>query len=339
MHLLTALWTTHTLFLLLFSVGCQNAALTSAKLYLQEDEIEKAEQQLEKALREEPQNPEVHFLLGRIAASRKSYTAMDSAFAASAGLSPRFHRQIEQLRRQHWAGEHNTGTGFIASPSPNLEAARRAFANAIIIDPQPLESWRNIAYVYYRLDSLDNAIEIYTRIIAAAPADTSSLAGLGRIYLEQRRYQEAVQPLTRFLQLVPDDVKNRTNLGITYEHLGRYDEAEESYDEVLRLAPRSALVHYNLGNIYWQRMDYHAAKRAYERALALNPDDLDARYNLAVTYLELEELDRALSLLQNLSARMPDNPDVWRELGRLYALKGMVEKSRRAFSRAEALSP
>lgn len=339
MHLLTTLGATRTLFLLLFSVGCQSAALTSAKLYLQEDEIHKAGQQLEKALREEPQNPEVHFLLGRIAAAQKDYVTMDSAFATSAALSPRFHREIEQLRRQHWAREHNTGAGFITSPSPDLAAARQAFANAIIIDPRPLESWRNIAYVYYRLDSLDAAVEIYARIIAAAPADTSSLAALGRIYLEQQRYQEAVQPFIRFLQLDPDDVKIRTYLGIVYEHLGHYAEAEESYDEVLRLAPHSALVHYNLGNIYWRRMDYQAAKTAYEKALTLNPDDLDARYNLAATYLELEELDRALPLLQDLSTRTPDNPDVWQGLGRLYALKGMTEKSHRAFSRAKALSP
>ena len=42
-------------------------------------------------------------------------------------------------------------------------------------------------------------------------------------------------------------------------------------------------------------------------------------------------------LLEELSRIRPDDPDVWRELGRIYADKSMDEQSRRALEQARTL--
>jgi predicted Zn-dependent protease len=104
------------------------------------------------------------------------------------------------------------------------------------------------------------------------------------------------------------------------------------------VTPDNALAHYNLGNLYWQGGTYDAAIAAYERALAIEPDDEDALFNLAVTYVAKGDLERALPQLQSLSQRIPESSQVWRELGRVYAAKGMVDESREAFAREAALS-
>jgi len=325
--------------LCLLALGCQSPALTAAKLYLQQNETERAKQQLEKAALEEPHNPEVHFLIGRTAAAEGDYQTMDSAFKAAAELSPRFRREIEELRRQYWGEEYNIGAGFATSGSPDFPTALRAFANAIIIDPQPLQAWRSMAYAYYRLDRLDTAVDIYERILAAAPGDTATLASLGAIYLEQQRYQEAAQTLVVLLELAPGNVRAHLDLGVAYERLERRAEAEASYRAAIRLDPRSGLAHYDLGNLYWNQMEYEAALEAYRRAVELDPENDDARFNLAVAYLHFQDLDKALLLLQELAVQMPDSADLWRELGRVYALKGRTEQSQQAYERAEALSP
>ena len=95
--------------------------------------------------------------------------------------------------------------------------------------------------------------------------------------------------------------------------------------------------HYNLGNLYWQQQKYSAASEAYEETIRLNPEDGDALYNLAITYLALEDMDRSLPLLEQLAKKMPNNASVWRELGRIYAHKGMLDKSKEAYAREEQL--
>ena len=56
-----------------------------------------------------------------------------------------------------------------------------------------------------------------------------------------------------------------------------------------------------------------------------------------MTYVAKGELDTALAQLQSLSLRKPQSPMVWRELGRIYAAKGMADASREAFARETAL--
>jgi DNA-binding SARP family transcriptional activator len=46
-----------------------------------------------------------------------------------------------------------------------------------------------------------------------------------------------------------------------------------------------------------------------------------------------------MPILVELTDRMPDNTLVWRELGRIYAIKGRIEDSRRAYDQVESLSP
>lgn len=326
------------LLFLLFATGCQNPALTAAKLYLQDEDLNRAKQQLEKALVESPDDPEVHFLIGQVSARAGAYATMDSAFSNSLSLSSRFAEKIEQIRRQYWAREYNTGVGLAISGAPNYRAALHAFGNAVVIDPVPLESWHSIARLYHHLDSLVTAVEIYNHILSSVPMDTTSLTGLGAIYLEQQRYREAVDPLNRLVEIAAEDVNAHISLGIAYEHTERYAEAEARYMEAIELDPRNSLAHYNLGNLRWNRSDYAAAADAYRRVLVLSPEDDDARYNLAVTYVHLGDLDKALPLLQTLSQRMPDNAALWRELGRIYSAKGLEGDSRRAFERAGAAS-
>jgi len=321
-----------------FATGCQNPALTAAKLYLQDEDLNRAKQQLEKALADSPDDPEIHFLLGRVSARQGAYATMDSAFSNSLALSSRFAEEIEQMRRQYWAREYNTGVGLATSGIPNYRAALLAFGNAVVIDPVPLESWHSIARLYHHLDSLTTAVEIYSHILSSVPADTTSLAGLGAIYLEQQRYREAVDPLAHLVEIAAEDVNAHINLGIAYEHTERYIEAEARYMEAIELDPRNSLAHYNLGNLRWNRADYATAADAYRRVLVLSPEDDDARYNLAVTYVHLGDLDKALPLLQTLSQRMPDNAAIWRELGRIYSAKGLDGDSRSAFEKAEATS-
>ena len=327
------------LFPLLFLAGCQSAALTAAKLYLQDGDLPRARTQLRRAAAASPEDPEIHFLLGRIAATERDYAAMDSAFQTSWRLGTKFHDQIEQLRQQHWAREYNNGVGYVQSPPPNYRAALHAFGNAVIIDPRPLKPWHNIAHIYHRLDSLDTAVSVYSHVLASVPADTSSLAGLSAIYLEQEHYAQAVQTLTRLLEVAPDNITAHINLGMAHEHLDRDTQAEASYRSAIRLDPRNHLAHYNLGNIYWNRADYPAAREAYEQALALDPDDTNTRYNLAITCISLNDLDRALVLLRELALALPDDAAIWRELSRVYAGKGMVEESRHALERVRDLNP
>jgi len=319
-------------------VGCQSAALTAAKLYLQQNEPQKAKEQLQQALEVEPAHAEAHFLLGKIYAEEGNYEEMAGAFARSLSASQRFLPQIQEQRQHYWAMEYNEGVRLASAQPPDFSTALRSFRRATLADRNRLEGWRNLAYVYYQLDSLDAAIGAYQSLLSIAPGDTTTLYSLGVLHLKQGRPQEAMQVLSRFLESKPGHVDGLLNLAVAHLALGDSVAAEATYRRAIEAAPGDARPHYNLGNLYFNQKQYQAALKAYQQAVERAPGDLDARYNLAVTLLALDEMDRAFPLLQELAVQQPDNPGVWRELGRIHALKGRVAESEQAYARADSLA-
>ena len=342
-------------------LGCQSTALTAAKLYLQQNEPQKAEEQLHQALQTEPQNPEAHFLLGRLYADQGKYKEMAAAFARSLELSPKFAPQIQELRQHYWTTEYNQGVRLATrvkapevdpkikkteegapnsvtpTPDPDFPGALPYFRRATVIDPSRLESWRNLSYVYYQLDSLDATISAYQQILAIAPSDTSTLYSIGVLYLTQRRYQETANTFSGLLKLKPGYVDALLNLAVAQMGLVDSTAAEASYRQAAEADPKDHRPGYNLGNLYFTQKKYPAALAAYQRAVELAPEDQDACYNLAVTYLAVEQVDSAFPILEELAAQDPDNAAVWRELGRIHAIKGRVQESEKAYAKADRL--
>ena len=317
--------------------SCQSSTITAAKLYIKQGETQKAVEQLEETLRLSPESTEAHFLLGKLLAAEGRYPEMVTHFERSADLSPQYHGEIEKTRRHFWAREYNAGVGFAQEPGADLNQALRAFGNATVIDENDLRAWRNLAYVYYQCDSTNAAIDTYQRIVSLDAQDAKSFYSLGVLYLNRGQHEEAEDALSKLVKIDPQHLDGHINLAVAQMQLKDYEGAETNYRQAIAIDPTMSSSYYNLGNLYWQQKNYTAARKAYEQTVDLNPEDEDALYNLAITHLALEDMDGAQPLLEQLSEKMSDNASVWRELGRIYANKGMIEKAEAAYAREEAL--
>ena len=317
-------------------LGCQSSTMTAAKLYIKQEQPQEAKKQLALVLQTEPENSEAHLLMGKLLGEEGRYGEM-AEHLAHAERDPKFQIEAEQTRRQFWAREYNAGVVHAQGEAPNYGMARHSFHNATIIDESALDAWRNLAYVYYQIDSTAAAIATYQKIASADPEDEDAFFSLGSLYLENGDLDEAIRALSQVVKINPENLNGLTNLAIAQAQAEDYEGAEANYLKVIDLNPDDFRPHFNLGNLYWQQEKYTAAKRAYEQVLQLEPDDGDALYNLAMVHLATEDMDGALPLLEQLAEQMPDNALVWMHLGTVYAHKDLVEESEAAFVRAEEL--
>ena len=317
-------------------LGCQSSAMTAAKLYIKQEQSQKAQEQLALVLQTEPENSEAHLLMGKLLGEEGRYGEM-AEHLAHAESDPKFQAEAEQTRRHFWAREYNAGVVHAQGEVPNYAMARHSFRNATRIDESALDAWRNLAYVYYQIDSTDAAIATYQKIAAADSEDESAFFSLGSLYLENGNLDEAIRALSQVVKINPENLNGLTNLAIAQAQTEDYEGAEANYRKVIELNPDDFRPHFNLGNLYWQQEKYTAAKRAYEQVLQLEPDDGDALYNLAMVHLATEDYDGALPLLEQLAEQTPDNALVWLHLGTVYAHKELIEESEKAFARAAEL--
>ena len=328
----------HLLIAALFvvSVACQSSTMTAAKLYLKQEEPLKAKEQLLLTIEAEPENAEAHFLLGKLYGAEGAYEDMVAQFEAASG-SP-FQAEIDVLRQNYWARSYNEGVAFAQGDSIDLDRSGAAFVRATRIDANRLEAWRNLAYVYYQSEQTEEAIATYRHIIEQASDDVDSFYSLGVLLLNEARHDEAVDVLNRLTEIDKNHLEGRINLAVAQVNTKDFEGAEHSYKQAIVIAPEAANPRYNLGNLYWQQERYEEALAAYVKSVELDPSDNDALYNLAITHIALDDADSALPLFEELSIRMPNNASVWRELGRMYAVNGQIEKSKKAYVREQSLT-
>ena len=106
---------------------CGSAETTSAKLYIQQKQWEKAEQSLLKEVAKNDKNEEAWFLLGQVRFEQKRLPEMNEAFTRALALSDVHKAEIGRYRMSIWGSSYNDGVKFYNdSKATNVDATIKA---------------------------------------------------------------------------------------------------------------------------------------------------------------------------------------------------------------------
>jgi len=341
--------------------GCQNPALTGAKVYIQQQDWENAREQLEIAVQQEPNNAEARYLLGKAYGEESRYQEMVDEFQASLAVNQKWKAQIQQIVQEKWTMAFNRGVQ--AGKEKDYQKALEEFTTATIIDPSNPDAFNNLGFAYTNLDRLDEALEAYSRVLELDPDNVAAKINSGVIHFQKDQEEQAAEMFRGALEIDPGN-KNALNMWtLSLETLADEkhqelagaatgsdsmkvkEEVQEILNETVRVYRMAIEAHpeeknfvYNLGVLYARDLkDFQAAEPLFQRVVELDPEDVDAWFNLATAQLNLDDLDGAMVSLEKAVELTPDNPDVWYQLGIIYVKKGMKEKGEEAFKRSEEL--
>ncbi len=347
--------------------GCQVKEVTSAKVYIQQDNWEKAQEQLEQAVALYPTNAEAWYLLGQAHARKNNFEDMNAAFEKSLAAGPNFRQQIVYERDRHYVSYFNNGhkraTGGL------LEEALQDFETCAVIDPDRPGTYKNIGYVYVQMGDMTKATEYYEKSLELDPEDMDSMRSLNSLYLQQERFEEVVAMSDRVIALDPTDTETIANKAIAYDFLGEREQAFATYDEALKMDPENADLIFNLGRLYYMAEEYDKAIEQFQKVIEKNPEDIDANLNVGngymniadfmrrkwsddveagKTFTEQEEADyaarviefyeKAIPYLEKVVELDPENANAWYNLGVAYVNCNMSEKGQVAFDKHEELT-
>ena len=319
---------------MLLGAGCQSAALTSGKVYLQHQDWPRAAEQLRREVEENPASWEAWQLLGVAEAQQGHFAeagrAFDRAIVADSTRAP----QIDAKRRKYWVEAYNRGV--TALEAEQHDEAVAAFEAAAALDARDADPQRNLGYLYSLLDRADAALDAYRAALTIDPEDEDTAIRVGYLLYNAGRYEEAAAQLARPAAR-RQDAELLGVLGSAYQMLGRDDEARQVLATAHAIDPGDAQVLLELGGLHWKVKDFVSAAQAYGQVAALRPDDADAHHNLAMALLELDRQAEARAPLERVVELDDTAGDAWYWLGILYAKAGLVRESEDAFARAQAL--
>lgn len=243
-----------------------------------------------------------------------------------------------------------------------LEQGKFDDAKTVLIramDPPPAEQ-ETLANLRFLLGSaymggqwadFDEAIWLFTQVLAVQPNSVESLNSRGLAYLDRDRPGDAdlaVADLTRAADLRPGRAATHLNLAVAYlRRAGDRDtsRALDSLSRALAEDPAYAGAFVNRAGLYISRGqtgDLDLAFADLDQALAIDPSLAEAHINRANAHIARagrQDLELAIAELTRAIQLSPDSPAAFFNRGLVYSQLGSLEKSIADLRRARELQP
>ena len=154
-----------------------------------------------------------------------------------------------------------------------------------------------------------DAVDNFTRAIAAEPADYTLHFNLALAYSLQGKDAEAIGEYKKTLELKPDLYQADLNLGITLLRQKRAADALPYFTAAAGQRPKEYRPNYYLAAALLGVGDFAKAEQAYTTALAIEPKSPDAELGLAHALAKQNRLDAAATHFQKAGELNPNYRD------------------------------
>ncbi len=288
--------------------GDQEAALWLARLYRLHNEPDKAEEVLQKMLKEDPGNePAVEQLTQLLLDGNKADEAIKLLVEMTAhSTSPTLFDLL---------GDAYTQTHDYAK-------AEAAYRKAVDLDPSELSHLRGLGQALLSEEKYPEALSVYQKLADLMPDDSDVYLRIAQIYRELHQLDKAEENLLKARQYNPGSLEVLYNEAMIFESQGRYDEAirvlsdavtgVKAQSTVLPSRRRSlAILYQQLGMLYRDVQNYQAAIYTFQELGHLGEEeDQRARLLIMDTYRMAKDLPKALQAGRDAMAKYPNDSSI-----------------------------
>jgi tetratricopeptide (TPR) repeat protein len=130
------------------------------------------------------------------------------------------------------AGEANTSELPPLYRQEHREVARKAFQQAIDIDPGYVPAYLGLGRLYTDMDDLDHAVDTYHQGLKIKPEDGLLWFELGMLYARQKQWDQAIPALTRAVACDPENRRSVNILGYALARTGQFEASFECFTRI-----------------------------------------------------------------------------------------------------------
>ena len=353
------MWIVHLLFAAVIFVGCSSQEYTSAKLYIQQQEWEKAKEFLVKAIEVESENPEIPYQLGYqiYALQEKDWEKMNQSFDKALAIDPN-KKILEQgktvkefvimARTQFWAEMYNKGVAefneYRAVPMDQKDTALKkaitTFEISATIKTDEAQTYTMLSTCNHLAGNTDKSESYILKAVELSPNDANVNLTAGQIFMQKQEFETALPFVKKAVELDPSNTKSIRNLAQIYYDIGQLEESIQTYEVAINKETEPTVkadLYFNLGILYNRVGNLEEAEYNFTNSLDENPDDIEAVMGMAQVFENAEKWRKAEKFYRELIAVDPDNPEHYRGMSRVLLQQGEPDESLRYLEKAKRL--
>ena len=335
--------------------GCPSEELTSARLYVKEENWEKAEEMIVAAIEVTPEDPEPYYLMGKeVHARNEEWAKMNEMFAKAVELGPEYKLPDGQLlpiatetwTTFYWSREYNAGADAFnqAIGAADAEEKKAKFLEAIdgfntakVIRPNEPGSYKNLVFCYIQLKDQAMLESTLNEALEINPDDPDMLFTAGKVFKDNGDLDTAIDYLERGLRINPSSSIGARYLADAYYDMGDKEGAVFAYTKAIRSDPENADLHFNLGVLYLQLEDFEMTEEEFQKVLKLNPNDTQAAIGMGEAYEGMKRWEDAEYYYSRALRADGENPRLLRAMGRVVYLQGRVDEGTEYIDKAKEI--
>jgi tetratricopeptide (TPR) repeat protein len=262
--------------------------------YYKESDFVNAILNLERALKENPEDAEAIQLTG-----------LSLYLAGKPGEAIPYLEKVQTwYPHANVDGSYILGVAYIQTKQ--YPQARAAFAGMYGVPPDSAAAYLFCARILLRLDFGPVAEDYALKAISLDPKLPLAHYLLSELYLYQSKIDQAISNLQQEVAINPGYANAYFKLADAYIRVGRFDDAEKLLERSIWLDQNSSGPYILMGKVLEKKGEAELAVRALERAISMDPGNAMAHQLLGQAYRTLgraadaeQELKRAEELTRN----------------------------------------
>ena len=285
------------------------AALHLANCLFASAEWEASQELYNQVLKQDADNPEAHYGLGRIQSNRRDYKAAVESLGKALASFPNYgaahyalalaHEglgETEKTEEQlHLFEQHKADAppaydplmaevralnrsailqvqmGIDLERQGRLEESAAAHENALAIDGTLVQAHINLIKLYGEMGQFDKAEQHYRAAIQLDQGSAESLYNYGVLLLSVGKYERSEDAFRKAIDINPYYADAHNDLGYLLERKGLFSEAATEYQSSIDNKPSDRQAHFNLGRILVNQKKYKEGIRELEKTI--EPED------------------------------------------------------------------
>ncbi|HEX8948206.1 MAG TPA: XrtA/PEP-CTERM system TPR-repeat protein PrsT [Dissulfurispiraceae bacterium] len=329
-----------------------------ARAYYKTGNLDSAEKELQKVIRQSPSLRDAHIELARVYLQKFK---PDEALKAVAQITGD-KTGADVLEVTGWAralkGEYAEATDLlkqaVSSPGAKAsaavllakvylktggkEAAKAQISEVLRKEPANTDALYLLAGLQTDERNYDGALNTYDLILKGQPSASEAQFKKGMIYIQKKQYDQADALADKLVKGLPNRPQGHALKGVALFYKKNFNDSIASLQKSLAIMP-TVNGYYYLGLSHYYKGEFEQAMSQFQRALDLNPSLVQARMLISLILLKQKRTDDAITEVRKVMQEHNDNALAHNILGSALMAKGRYEEGMEEFNRALSLDP
>ena len=281
---------------------------------------------LEKALQNNPNDPDLHVALAQRYIARTEYK-----------------KALEHLEKAHTVAPQKLDIMIllarIYSWDQQYQKSIQYYDLVLEKDPKNIEAQLGKGQVYSWTDRSNEAVALLKKLLKEHPENSEALISLGRVYGWKGNYEESIGAWRQVLKKDPKNIEALKGLANTYKWAKQYAQGIATEQKILSYYPNEVESMLSMGYMYVEMGALDKSIFWYEKASTIEPHRSDIHAFLGILYSYAARIDDAATALKKSIELQEGNISSYVALGRVYGWQAKIKEAKKLYETALKLDP